>query len=73
MQLNHNLIVGLVSSENAAVPCQECKDKIRSDDNCGTQIVHRYVKIPFTIGYFSGAIKMSMNVENDRPRGEVSN
>ena len=50
---------------------QECKDKLKSQDVSGTQIMQRYVKIPFTIGYFSGAIKMTMNVANDRSRGEV--
>ena len=50
---------------------QECKDTLRDEDCQGRQLLHRFVRIPFTISYFSGNIKMMLKVENRRPENEV--
>lgn len=50
---------------------EECKDKVKQEDGTGRQVLQRFVKIPFTIGYFSGALKMSMNVANNREAGDI--
>lgn len=50
---------------------QECKDRVTSNDDVDCQLLHRFVRIPFTIGYFNGALKMTMAVSNDRRKGEV--
>ena len=57
--------------QNWDLRMQECKDRVKSQDISGAQVLQRYVKIPFTIGYFSGAIKMTMNVANNPESGQV--
>ena len=51
---------------------QECQDTIKEEDGSGRQLLHRYVRIPFTLSYFSGNIKMTMEVENNKPKNEAS-
>ena len=50
---------------------QECKDKLQSDDGMGRQVLHRNVKIPFTLSYYSSALKMKLEVDNDKRTGQV--
>ena len=50
---------------------QECKDKLQSDDGMGCQVLHRNVKIPFTLSYYSSALKMKLEVENNKRLGQV--
>ena len=51
---------------------QECKDNIMADDGMGRQWLQRDVRIPFTVSYFSGCIKMKLDVENNPHDGRVT-
>ena len=78
---NHDFnLIGLVAATNDSVSgigtnwlmlVQECKDTVQEDDSFGRQVLHRHVRIPFTISYFSGNIKMKLEVENNRRKNEV--
>lgn len=50
---------------------QECKDKLQTDDGRGRQVLHRFVKIPFSLSYYNSALKMKLEVENDKRSGQV--
>ena len=50
---------------------QECNDSIMADDGMGRQWLQRDVRIPFTISYFSGCIKLKLDVENNPHNGRV--
>lgn len=41
-------------------------------DGCGWERLHRHVRIPFAISYFSGTINLKLDVENNRHLGQVS-
>jgi len=50
---------------------EECKDKLQTDDGRGRQVLHRFVKIPFSLSYYNSALKMKLEVENDKRSGQI--
>lgn len=50
---------------------EECNDKLQTDDGEGRQVLHRYVKIPFSLSYYHSALKMKLEVENDKRSGQI--
>lgn len=53
------------------VGLQECSDKRQAGDGRGWERLHRDVKIPFTVSYFSSSIRLKMEVENNRSLGQI--